>query len=47
MDVKLLSQHFSSSPIYWNQKEISTWLELLNMKEYQHEFGNLLSHPSL
>lgn len=38
MDFSSLSQHFTTPPTYWTHKEISTWLELLNMKEYQNEF---------
>lgn len=38
MDVAQLSQNFSTSPSHWTGKEISRWLELLNMKEYHDVF---------
>jgi len=40
MNVSSLYQHFSVSPRTWGSKQISQWLELLNMNEYQEVFEN-------
>jgi len=40
MNVSSLFQHFSVSPRTWGSKQISQWLELLNMNEYQEVFEN-------
>ena len=44
MDVKDLMMRFEIPPLKWTNKEVSKWLDHLNMSEYKSAFGKLFPH---